>query len=223
LRSFAHFARRPSARRAQIKRAFAQALATVLLAACSSGQTSQGFINPRLMSAYIPLYERAFLFDRFAGAMVIAPNVAVTNAHNANLVTEDMVLARSFEYDLLFFRTDRKQPATIASAYVGEAVIAYGQSGKSGLNEAKGVVRMLDAYLPQRCRECRVQRSMAYDAEAGKGFSGGPVVDAASGAVLGITFGFEDGVGRGGVRRMYAYDMDLVLSEMDRLLNAGTR
>jgi len=213
------FARRGAVRH----RALGQILAIALLAACSSGQTFHGFIDPKLMDSYIPLYDRTFLIDRFAGAMVIAPNVAVTNAHNANLVTESAVLARSTEYDLLFFRTDRMVVPPIGSPYIGEDVIAYGQSGKSDLSEAKGVIRLLEAYLPQRCPQCRLQRSMAYDAEAGRGYSGGPVVDAASGAVLGITFAFEDGRGEGGGRRMYAYDMDIVLSEMDRLLNAGAR
>ena len=210
-------------RRTQIRRVFGQVLAALLLAACSSGQSTNGFINERLIDAYIPLYERVFLIDHFAGAVVIAPNVAVTNAHNANLVAENAVLARSAEFDLLFFRTERTIVPPVGSPYIGEDVIAYGQQGKSGLSEAKGIIRMVDAYLPQRCPQCRVQRSLAYDAEAGEGFSGGPVVDAASGAVLGITFGFQNGMGQNGGRRMYAYDMDLVLSEMDRLLNPGAR
>ena len=62
-----------------------------------------------------------------------------------------------------------------------------------------------------------------YDANAGEGFSGGPVVDAATGAVIGITFGFKDDKRRARRgRRMYAYDIALVLDEMRRLISPQT-
>jgi S1-C subfamily serine protease len=61
-----------------------------------------------------------------------------------------------------------------------------------------------------------------YDANAGEGFSGGPVVDAATGAVIGITFGFKDDKSAQGGRRMYAYDIALVLEEMRRLISPQT-
>jgi hypothetical protein len=38
--------------------------------------------------------------------------------------------------------------------------------------------------------------------------------------VLGVTFGYLDGKGEGGGRRMYAYDMALVIEEMHRLLDS---
>ena len=59
---------------------------------------------------------------------------------------------------------------------------------------------------------------MIFDARAGGGFSGGPVVDAETGAVVGVTFGYLDGRAADGGRRMYAYDMNLVMDEMHRLL-----
>ncbi len=203
----------------QLVRVLTLTLSMAVLAACTTTENSSGSISARLRDSYIPLYKSSFLTNHYAGALVVAPYVAVTNDHNANLIPENIILAHSREYDLLFFRTDHQMVPPIGSLYVGQDVIAYGQNGRTHLNEAKGVVRSLDTYLPERCPECRVQRAMAYDAEGGEGFSGGPVVDAASGALLGITFGFENGKAEGGGRRMYAYDMDLVMSEMYRLLD----
>jgi hypothetical protein len=90
------------------------------------------------------------------------------------------------------------------------------------LREAKGTVRALDGFVAPRCGECRAQRALVFDADAGGGFSGGPVADARTGAVLGITFGYLDGKGDEG-RRMYAYDIDLVRAEMRYLLDGGPR
>jgi hypothetical protein len=194
--------------------------AMLALGGCSAGMASKGFVDARLMQAYIPLSSRSFLvLGRWAAAVAVAPNVAVTNAHNENLIAPGMVLARSRDYDLLFFRTDRGAPPQFAMPAPGEAVIAYGQGATDDLREAKGVVRDLDDYVAPRCADCRAQRALVFDAEAGGGFSGGPVADAKSGAVLGITFGYLDEKGEGGGRRMYAYDMALVADEMHRLLD----
>jgi len=203
----------------QLGRGLTLALSLAVLVACATAQDPQGSIGARLKDSYIPLYKSSFLTGHYAGALVVAPHIAVTNDHNANLIPDNIILAHSRDYDLLFFRTDHQTVPPMGSLYVGQGVIAYGQNGRTRLNEAKGVVRSLDTYLPERCQGCPVQRAMAYDAEGGEGFSGGPVVDAASGALLGITFGFENGKAEGGGRRMYAYDMDLVMSEMYRLLD----
>jgi hypothetical protein len=194
--------------------------AALALGGCSAGMASKGFVDARLMGAYIPLSARDFLIlGRWAAAVSVAPHVAVTNAHNENLIPPGQVLARSRDYDLLFFRTDLGMPPEIAMPTPGEEVIAYGQGARDDLREAKGVVRKLDDYVAPRCADCRAQRALVFDAEAGGGFSGGPVADAKSGAVLGITFGYLDGTGEGGGRRMYAYDMALVTDEMHRLLD----
>ena len=175
-----------------------------------------------MSDGYIPLYGIGGIGVRYAAAVVIAPNVAVTNDHNANLVSQELVLARSRDYDLMFFRTDR--PAVpIANPSVGEKVIAYGQYGMRQRREAAGVIRDIETYLPSRCADCRVQKTIVYDAEAGYGFSGGPVVDAMSGQVLGITAFLENGKAENGGRRMYAYDIDLVIAEMHRLLDSAKR
>jgi len=204
-------------------RAAAALLLVVLCGCVTSGQESSGFVVPALGQSYIPLSQREFIFAKWAAAFTIAPDVAVTNDHNLTLLPPDKILARSRDYDLLFFRTESKRPVQLAKPAVGEAVIAYGQGGGDELREAKGKIAGLEESLPPRCADCRPQRVLVFDAEAGRGFSGGPVVDAQSGAVLGITFGYLDGRAADGGRRMYAYDIDLVTAEMHRLLDNKAR
>ena len=195
-------------------------LAVALLAGCTStGVRSIAFVTPEIGEAYIPLYMGTLIgSSRFAAAVVVAPNVAVTNDHNFNLLSENTVLARSPAYDLLFFRTERTRVPLIASPKVGQTVIAYGQDGQTRRKEAKGIVRQLNARAIALCDECPERPTITYDAEAGEGFSGGPVVDLASGAVVGITVGYLDGAAEDGGRRMYAMDMDFVMTEMRRLV-----
>jgi len=197
-------------------------LATALLTGCAAyGIRSAQFVTPELNDAYIPLYARTRLgSSNCAAAIVVAPHVAVTNDHNLNLLSQDMVLARSPAYDLLFFRTERTKVPLIASPQIGQMVIAYGQDGRMGRREAKGVVRELNARAAARCADCPERQTITYDAEAGEGFSGGPVVDLSSGAVVGMTVGYLDGAAEDGGRRMYAIDMDFVMAEMRRLMGA---
>jgi S1-C subfamily serine protease len=100
-------------------------------------------------------------------------------------------------------------------------VIAYGQNGQSRRREAKGIVRELGARAYALCAGCPERPTITYDADAGEGFSGGPVVDVATGGVVGITVGYLDGAAEDGGRRMYAMDIDFVMAEMRRLLPAG--
>jgi hypothetical protein len=199
------------------------ALAAVLLGGCvSTGVRSNAFLTPELSESYIPLYMRTrFGSSRFAAAVVIAPNIAVTNDHNLNLVSPDTVIARSPSYDLLFFRTEHARAVKIASPKVGQAVIAYGQDGQMGRREARGIVRELNARVLPICEGCPERPTVTFDAEAGVGFSGGPVVDIASGGVIGITVGYLDGAAEDGGRRMYAMDIDFVMAELRRLVPAG--
>jgi trypsin-like peptidase len=191
------------------------------LVGCSAGEPSKGFINPRLTDAYIPLSQsRMLVFGRWGAALAVTPDVAVTNDHNLNLIPPDRVLARSRDYDLLFFRTEQRAAPEFANPLAGEQVIAYGQGSERDLREAKGAIEGLDEYVAPRCGDCRTQRAITFDADAGGGFSGGPVVDAGTGAVVALTFGYLDGQGMKGGRRMYAYDIGLVLAEMHRLLDS---
>ena len=195
-------------------------LFALVLAACSAGQPSSGFIRPELMNAYIPLFTGGWTTPGHrAAALTIAPEIAVTNDHNLNFIPPGRVLARSRDYDLLFFRTDERTAPPHGQARMGEPVIAYGQGSNDSLREAKGRIAALGEHVEPRCAGCPAQRALVFEADAGRGFSGGPVVDAETGAVLGVTFGYLDGKAPAEARRMYAYDIDLVMAEMHRLLD----
>ena len=61
----------------------ALSLLCLCLTDCSAGRPSQGFVNARVMNAYIPLFQRSMLmFGRWGAAVALTPNVAVTNDHN---------------------------------------------------------------------------------------------------------------------------------------------
>lgn len=194
------------------------------LAACSSGEPSRGFIDPRLMQAYMPLSMEGGLFTpgRWGAGIAVAPNIAVTNAHNENLLAPESILARS-DYDILFYRTDRAVPLPTAEPEVGEAVIAYGQGRDGDLREARGRVVAIEDFVMPRCPDCRVQRAFSFDGDAGPGFSGGPVVDAGTGSVVGLVFGYCDGNTQCGKPRSFAFGIDTVLNEMHRLLDRPGR
>ena len=192
------------------------------LAGCASyGLPSSGIASPAVAEAYLPLSR--FSIDlknvsaRHAAALVVAPHVAVTNAHNADLIPGDAILAQS-DYDLLFFRTEKIAAPAFAKPSAGLAVIAYGGGGDGSLREARGLVLSLADPVMPRCMECRIQPSFAFDANGGPGFSGGPLVDVKSGAVVGIVFGYCEGDSVCGAKRMFAFDMDVVQAEMRRLL-----
>ncbi len=141
-------------------------------------------------------------------AVVIAPGIAVTNAHNENLLDKKTVLGVRRDYDLLFFRTSRQVAPEMAEPAIGEAVTAYGQGAKRELRVAHGVVRTI-----QRYPNLTAPAYFTFAGDAGPGFSGGPVLNAA-GKLVGITFGYKD---EGHERRIYAYDMDRVRSEFSAL------
>ena len=107
----------------------------------------------------------------------------------------------------------------LLQARPGQTVIAYGTGAGAETREARGIVAGLDETVPPHWEGCPPQHVMVFDADAGGGFSGGPVVDAETGAVVGVTFGYLDGKASGGGRRMYAYNIDLGMAEMHRLLD----
>jgi len=173
-----------------------------------------------MAAAYVPLESHEMVvLEHWGAGVVVAPHVAATNAHNFNLVAPDAVLAASQDYDLLFFHTDKEDPAPTADARAGQAIIAYGQGADKDLREAEGTIIATDVRVAARCGRCREQKAISYNADAGPGFSGGPLVDAKTGAVVGLTFGYRDVRGVNAGRRMFAYSMDTVLAEMHRLLS----
>jgi hypothetical protein len=197
------------------------ALALVLFGcATSAGEPAAGFMDAAIQAAYLPLSGAAYLLlEGHGAAVVIAPGIAVTNAHNSNLVESRAVIGASTEYDLLFFRTPNTATLPQAAPYAGEQVVAYGQGTDDGLRDAYGTVKIVDAPVLPNCPTCHVQRAFTFEsiagrADAGPGFSGGPVIDRATGALVGITFGFRDS---GATRLMYAYDMARVRAEFSAI------
>ena len=196
----------------KFRSSFAALLLSLLAAGCaaSSGAPATGIAQPDIASAYLPLHARVHLgIDSADGAaVVIAPHIAVTNAHNANLLDPKNVIGVRKDYDLLFFRTPKTAEPEIASVAMGQDVIAYGQGTDRDLRIAHGVVRSIVA-----CEGCTAPAYFTFAGNAGPGFSGGPVLNA-SGRLIGITFGYKDEHGQ---RLIYAYDMGRVRAEFSAL------
>lgn len=176
----------------------------------SSGLPATAIAQPEIAAAYLPLHGRVHLgLDSANGAaMVIAPGIAVTNAHNANLLEPKSVIGKRRDYDLLFFRTSKNAKPERAEPVIGLGVTAYGQGGDGELRVAHGVVREI-----KQCPDCAAPAYFVFAGDAGPGFSGGPVLDG-SGRLVGITFGYKD---EGRQRLIYAYDMSRVWLEFSAL------
>jgi hypothetical protein len=167
-------------------------------------------MEPDIAAAYLPLHGRVHLgLDSANGAaMVIAPGIAVTNAHNANLLDPKNVIGTRQDYDLLFFRTARTAMPQTAAPVIGRDVTAYGQGGDGELRVAHGVVREI-----KMCAGCAAPAYFVFAGNAGPGFSGGPILDD-TGHLIGITFGYKDA---GHERLIYAYEMSRVRAELTAL------
>jgi hypothetical protein len=184
----------------------------LLLTACatSSGVPAARIAEPAIAASYLPLHARIHmgLTSANGAAVVIAPGIAVTNAHNADLVDPKQVIGQVSDYDLLYFRTPGRSVAADGEPVAGAVVTAYGQGVDSDLRIAHGVVREI-----ANCAGCTTSAYFTFAGNAGPGFSGGPVVDAA-GRLVGITFGYKD---EGGTRLIYAYAMSRVRAEFSAL------
>jgi S1-C subfamily serine protease len=199
------------------------ALALVLFGCASSaGEPAAGFMNTAVQAAYLPLSGAAYLvMEGHGAAVVIAPGIAVTNAHNANLIASHDIIGTSVENDLMFFRVKSGTPLPEAAPFRDEQVVAYGQGLDDGLRAAYGTVKIVNAPVLPNCATCHVQKAFTFEsiagrADAGPGFSGGPVVDRTTGALVGITFGFRDD-DKSNTRLMYAYDLQRVRAELSAI------
>jgi hypothetical protein len=178
--------------------------------AASSGAPATAIAQDDIAAAYLPLHGRVHLgLDSANGAaMVIAPGIAVTNAHNANLLDPKSVIGVRRDYDLLFFRTPKSAMPQTAEPVIGQGVTAYGQGAERELRVAHGIVREIAS-----CAGCTAPAYFVFAGNAGPGFSGGPVLDG-SGRLIGITFGYKD---EGRQRLIYAYEMSRVHAELAAL------
>jgi hypothetical protein len=179
------------------------------LAGCAtpSGVATPAIAQPGIAAAYLPLSGHVHLgLDRAAGAaMMVRPGIAVTNAHNANLLDPKSVIGTATQSDLMFFHAKGGPPPATAAPVVGEVVTAYGQDTGGKLRLAHGVIRqivMVQGYS--------TSPYFIFSGNAGPGFSGGPVIDP-DGKLVGITFGYKD---QGSERLIYAYDLTRVLTEL---------
>lgn len=181
------------------------------LSACATGAGTPAahIAEPAIAAAYRPLYGRLDLGLRPAAgaAMVVLPGVAVTNAHNADLLDGRRVLGEAAQSDLLFFAATGTPPPTAPPA-VGEAITAYGQDTDRKLRIAHGVVREI-VKVPGYSDS----PYFTFSGDAGPGFSGGPVVDG-EGRLIGITFGYKE---LGKERLVFAYGIDRIRAEFSRL------
>ena len=170
-------------------------------------------VEPNIAAVYLPLHGATHLgLDTLDGAaVVIAPGIAATNAHNYRLVDRKDVIGTRQDFDLMFFRTPRSATPRTGEVAVGQSVEAYGQGGNAELRVAHGVVREIHA-----CDGCGPAPAyFVFAGNAGPGFSGGPVLDNA-GQLVGITFGYKD---EGKNRLIYAYPMSRVTAELSALQN----
>ena len=102
--------------------------------------TAPGFRDASIAKAYLPLSATKLLIDTRRGAAVfVTPDIAVTAAHNANLLGSDEVIGRSATYDLLFFRPGRSGSPTInGRPRLDERVLAYGGDVQAGPRQPAG-------------------------------------------------------------------------------------
>jgi hypothetical protein len=200
-------------------------LLTGLLSACGGvrpGDPISAIPDARAAAAFIPLQSSGFsLTTKGGSATLVAPGIAVTNAHNAELVPKEDVIGISRDYDLMFFRTRLQTPVPRAVPYAGERVTAYGHVGEdamrdSALRMAHGAVVSVSAPLQPNCRNCP-QAAFVFQGNAGPGFSGGPVLDAATGNLIGIVFGYTDEDKDPRKWIIYAYHMRVVDAELARI------
>lgn len=205
-----------------MRRALFSIALTLALAGCVTlnGDTSNGFVNDDIARAFIRIDGARLLIEPVtASAFVVAPGIAVTNAHVVPYLGTRSVIGVSRDYDLAFFRVDARVAPSWGSPSVGEEVVTYGYQRdsvlKASMRSAHGVIGQLAAPVVALCGACPVQQAITFESNGGRGFSGGPVVDAASGRVVGVTFGYDDATGH---RLMYAYPIDLVRSELTRIL-----
>ena len=122
------------------------------------------------------------------------------------------VIGMSRDYDLLFFHVENRTEVPTTPPSIGEDVIAYGQGASGELRESRGTIEAVHAFPSRRAaKPASPQTAFTFEGDAGPGFSGGPVVDATTGKLVGITFGYLDPNGR---RTMYAYPMSRVRNEL---------
>ncbi len=205
-------------------RAFCLGVLALLLSGCvvRSGVPVEGTLAPDVSYAYIPLKRSSLLFpEADAGGVALGGGLAVSVAHASSLLDPALVIGIVHDYDLMFFRTERERAAlAIDTPYIGEKVIGYAHY-EDAPYRAEGTVTALEAPVVPECGTCAAQTAFVFEGNAGPGYSGGPVLDAASGKLVGIIFGYLDQPR--GRRLIYAYPMSRVLEEWKKVQAKAAR
>ncbi len=175
-----------------------------------------GGLGRNLSYGYIPLKQPVlFVSEWDAGAVVLGGGVAVTAAHASHMLDKAAIIGTSTDYDLAFFHTKRRAPAfALGVPKIGERVVSYAHYEDTPYR-AEGVVTALDAPVKAQCSTCAVQSAFTFLGNAGPGYSGGPVLDAKSGKLLGIVFGYVDNPDH--TRTIYAYPMQRIWEELKKI------
>lgn len=192
------------------------ALLLLLVVAGCVGRSGDPVSEPLgrdLAYAYIPLKRPVMLVSESdAGGIALGGGIAVTVAHANKMLDPKAVIGTSTDYDLMFFRTDRTDaPLATDAPQLGQHVVSYAHY-EDEVYRAQGVVTLIDTPVEARCDTCAVQSAFAFDGNGGPGYSGGPVLDAKSGKLLGIVFGYLDKPD--GHRAIFAYPMQRVWDEL---------
>jgi hypothetical protein len=203
---------------------FVALLLLVVVAGCAgrSGDPLPEPLGRDVAYAYIPLKRSVLLVSESdAGGVALGGGIAVTAAHAASMLDPKTVIGTSTDYDLMFFRTDRTEPRLATDRpRLGQHVVSYAHY-EDDVYRARGVVTLIDAPVEARCDSCAVQSAFAFEGNAGPGYSGGPVLDAESGKLIGIVFGYLDKPGGG--RLIYAYPMQRVWDELKAIQQIARR
>lgn len=190
----------------------------LLLTGCigRSGVPLEGGLPEPVAAVYLPLQARAYLVaEDDAGGVVLGDGIAVTVAHAEAMLPPDRIIGRSSDLDLMFFRIDRLVAGLAqAEPKAGAAIISYAQY-RGAFYQATGTITALDVAVTPRCASCKPQTAFAFAGDGGPGYSGGPVLDAATGRLVGIVFGYLDQP-KGG-RILYAYSMAQVRREWEAI------
>ncbi len=183
------------------------AVVTALLAGCAgAGQAYDPSSDGPLPGIYRKLTESPVCVGEYAAQTVIAPGWAVTNAHADWMVAADDLVGEARRADLALVRMAGPAAKPWPSGVVrpGEAVTFYGTGLCGAARIAHGIVIGADnkqCYGPpepgqeasRAGRVCQRDYGMgivpfiAVRGDAGRGFSGGPVI--ADGKLVGIMAG----------------------------------
>jgi serine protease Do len=224
----------------RIRKCYAQARLGLLRSSCLLPfAAAAGTPLEAVLANYLAIVNGVGVFGGTGSALILHPGLAVTSAHvveGRGRVTafglggpvELGVRAISDRIDLAVLDAPEALGGelTLRAALPGEPVWAMGATSGGLAPTAAGCIEVAAA---QACLEAQVdegpfQTGLMYAADAGPGYSGGPVVDGA-GAVVGLTEGIytrlfgEAPLSWPAVPRMFAYHAGTVLAEARRLIS----